>query len=94
MSECSEKTRTKVKVEKWIDTPQLATNQAFLQEWHDLLMQVEALINDSEDDVFRKNLTLFLLNTFYLEAYDEKEDFYVQFQLRKNRFRQIVPEES
>lgn len=91
--ECTEKVRSKVKVSKWIDTPDLARNQEFVNTWHYLLNQVEDLINGSEDDAFRKNLNMFLLNTFYLTPYDKDRDFYEQFAERLARFREIVPAE-
>jgi len=89
--ECAETLRSKVKVSKWIDTPDLVRNQQFVTTWHYLLNQVEELINGSEDDAFRKNLNMFLLNTFYLTPYDKECDFYEQFQERLERFREIVP---
>ena len=91
--ECAETVRSKVKVSKWIDTPDLARNQQFVTKWHYLVNQVEELINQSEDDGFRKNLNMFLLNTFYLTSYDKERDFYEQFQERLARFREIVPAE-
>ncbi len=84
--ECA-KQRTKVKVSKWIDTPNLSRNQAFVNTWHYLLNQVEELIRNNEDDTFRKNLNLFFLNTFYFAAYDTRSDFYEQFEERLARFR-------
>lgn len=92
--ECTEKVRSKVKVSKWIDTPDLARNQTFVNTWHYLLNQVEELVNGSEDDDFRKNLNMFLLNTFYLTPYDNTGDFYGQFEERLKQFRQIVPAEQ
>lgn len=91
--ECTEKIRTKIKVSKWIDTPELEKNQAFITTWHYLLNQVEELVAESEDENFRKNLNMFLLNTFYMAPYDVQKDFYEQFWERLERFRQIVPEE-
>lgn len=91
--ECAETVRSKVKVSKWIDTPDLARNQQFVTTWHYLVNQVEELINQSEDDAFRKNLNMFLLNTFYLTPYDKERDFYEQFQERLAHFREIVPAE-
>jgi len=91
--ECAQTLRSKVKVSKWIDTPDLAQNQQFVTTWHYLVNQVETLINDSEDDAFRKNLNMFLLNTFYLTPYDKERDFYEQFEERLARFREIVPAE-
>ncbi len=89
--ECNEKVRSKVKVSKWIDTPDIMQNQQYIITWHYLLNQVEELVNDSEDDGFRKNLNLFLLNVFYLTPYDKERDFYEQFEERLARFREIVP---
>ena len=91
--ECAETIRSKVKVSKWIDTPDLARNQQFVTTWHYLVNQVEELIQNSEDDAFRKNLNMFLLNTFYLTPYDKEGDFYQQFEERLARFREIVPAE-
>lgn len=91
--ECTAKVHSKIKVSKWIDTPDLARNQEFVNTWHYLLNQVEELLNDNEDDAFRKNLNMFLLNTFYLSPYDTERDFYEQFAERLERFREIVPKE-
>ena len=91
--ECREKNRSKVKVSKWIDTPDLVRNQQFVTTWHYLLNQVEALIQENEDEAFRKNLNMFVLNTFYLTPYEKEMDFYEQFAGRLARFREIVPEE-
>lgn len=91
--ECKEKVRSKIKVSKWMDTPNLPRYEAFVITWHYLLNQVEELIAQSEDDTFSKNLNLFLLNTFYMTPYDMAKDFYEQFEERLARFRQIVPEE-
>lgn len=85
--------RSKVKVSKWIDTPDLVRNQSFVTTWHYLINQVEALVNDSGDDAFRRNLNVFLPNTFYLKAYDTARDFYEQFEERMQQFREVVPEE-
>lgn len=84
---------TKIKVSKWIDTPRLKQNEEFLTTWHYLLNEMEELIHANEEDTFRKNRNLSLLNTFYLQPY-RKEDFYVQFAERMERFRQIVAEKS
>ena len=92
VNECESKLRSKVKVSKWIDTPQLQKNQEFITKWHYLLNEVEEILGDNEDDTFRKNLNMFVLSTFYLTAYDGNRDFYDQFHERVERFREIVPE--
>lgn len=92
VNECESKVRSKVKVSKWVDTPELQKNQEFITTWHYLLNEVEAILADNEEEAFRKNLNMFVLSTFYLTSYDESRDFYEQFQERMKRFREIVPE--
>lgn len=90
--ECAGVNPTKIKVSKWIDTPDFARNKEFVIKWHYLMNEVEELVAANEDDAFRKNLNMFVLNTFYLAPYEESRDFYEQFEERYERFRQIVPE--
>lgn len=88
--ECTGTNPTKVKVSKWIDTPNLSVNKAFTIQWHYMMNEVEELIAANEEDTFRKNLNMFVLNTFYLTPYDRERDFYEQFAERYTRFRGIV----
>lgn len=92
VGECTGKAPTKIKVSKWIDTPDLNRNRDFTIRWHYLMNEVEELMTENEEDAFRKNLNMFVLSTFYLTPYDENRDFYEQFEERYVRFRQIVPE--
>lgn len=63
--EC-EHPKTKVKVKKWIDTPDYKRNKEFILCWHDLVNQMEERIRENDDDEFRKNLNMLFLKTFYL----------------------------
>ena len=90
--EC-DKNHTKIKVSKWIDTPDICRNQEFVTTWHYLMNELEELIAGNEEETFQKNLNMFLLNTFYLTPYEEG-DFYTQFEARLARFREVVPAES
>ncbi len=75
---------TKVKVSKWIDTPDRARYKEFVTCWHYLLNDVEKKVAES-DDSFARELNMFLLKTFYLTPYEE-QDFYQQFEQRKEKF--------
>ena len=70
--------RVKVRVSKWIDTPELGKNQEFLITWHYFHNELEERIRENEDDNFRRNLNMLLLKIFYLAPYEEG-DFYEQF---------------
>lgn len=87
VGECSEKNRTKVKVEKWIDTPDPQRNHDFICAWHELLKAVEKAAAGNEDSVQAKSLNMELLNNFFLTEYNVEEDFYGQFYERLSRYR-------
>lgn len=80
--ECHKENRTKMKVSKWIDTPNLKRNTAFITEWHYFLNDMINVIQENEDDSFRKNLNMYLLNQFFMKPYQKELDFYEQFEER------------
>lgn len=85
-NECSKKNRTKVKVSKWIDTPDLKKNQKFILEWHNFLKNVEEYLNSEEKDEIHKKINMYILNYFYIMPYDYELDFYQQFEARMKAF--------
>lgn len=76
--ECREKSRSKVKVAKWIDTPDLNRYHAFVRDWHYLLNRLEEAVAGAEDSEGAKQLNLRLLRIFFMEAYETGESFYEQ----------------
>lgn len=83
---CPKENKVKVKVEKWIDTPQLRKNQKFLTDWHYLIKDLRGLIAAEESD--RKQINMLLLNLFYIKPYDTEKDFYEQFEERISALRE------
>lgn len=81
VNECSAESKTKVKVKKWIDTPDLKNNQEFISEWHYFLKNIQSHINEFDSERL-KNINMYILNTFYITPFDETIDFYDQFRLR------------
>ena len=82
--ECSA-AHTKVKVSKWIDTPDRSRYREFVTSWHYLLNDVEERLQGCDDE-FARNLNMLLLQIFYLTPYNGEEDFYQQFEQRKEKF--------
>ncbi len=78
--ECKKQNRTKVKVKKWIDTPNLKQYEAYISQWHYLLKVAEQYIAEHPEEV--KEISMFLLTQFYLIPFTETEDFYTQFEKR------------
>ena len=83
--------RSKVKVSKWLDTPELKKNQKFLVDWHDFRKEMEKIVQETLDENTVKTITMFLLHTFFLQPYDENADFYEQFYERLGRIQSVLP---
>ena len=87
--ECPAPNKTKVKVEKWMDTPNLSLYEAFINDWHYFLEDVqERLAQESDEGI--KNINLFLLKLFYIRPYEEKIDFYPQFKERMANAKEVL----
>lgn len=85
-----ERPHTKVKVSKWIDAPNPVKNKEYLLRWHNLLEVAQELLLDNGDEELSKNLSVAVLNVFYLRPYDVTEDFYPQFAERAEGMEKIL----
>lgn len=80
--ECKKKSRAKVKVKKWIDTPEAAKYDTYISKWHYFLKDLQRIIGADEDGQTAKTVSLYVLKEFYLTPYEQDRDFYGQFYLR------------
>lgn len=87
---CIKQNRSKVKVSKWLDTTDLKRNQQYLVDWHDFRKKMEEVIEDTADEKTVKTITMFLLNTFFIQPYDVNVDFYEQFYERLARIQAVL----
>lgn len=86
--ECPLPNKTKVKVSRWVDTPQLDHYEAYIREWHTFLEAVEMELPQMEEEQV-KNVNLFVLKLFFLKPY-EAEDFYPQYEARMAMARDVL----
>lgn len=77
--ECKKTYRSKVKVKKWIDTPELKSYEQFVTDWHYFLEDAEKLVLESQETDNPRNLNLYILQNFYRKPYDAGRNFYEQF---------------
>lgn len=73
--------KIKVKVGKWIDTPDLKQNQEFLIKWHYFMKGLRERAKLQLPDSL-KQVNMQVLNLFYVMPYDMGVDFYSQFDAR------------
>ena len=77
--ECKKEPKTKVKVQKWIDTPESKRNEAFIIDWHYFLKDLSDRLDGEMDENYQKTVNLYLLKSFYQTPYEKTRDFYEQF---------------
>lgn len=82
---CRKKNRTKVKVQKWIDTPDIRENERFLINWHFFCTNLQKKTEQGRDAESAKAASMYVLKKFYMESYEGQNDFYSQFQERLNQ---------
>lgn len=88
--ECTDTNRSKVKVSKWIDTPDIIRNHDFICQWHYFLNELEEIVGDLEDMELGKRLNMLMLQMFYMNPYDVESDFYGQFKNRMEQFHSLL----
>lgn len=83
--ECPFPNKTKIKVSKWVDTPQLDQYEEFVVCWHYFIKDVEELLQGHTQEEIKK-VTMGMLQYFYMNAYQEA-NFYQEFFRREQQFR-------
>ena len=88
--ECKKTSRSKIKVKKWIDTPDLRQYEKFVADWHYFLLDVQEVLYNATDAQLIKNLNLYVVNRFYMKTYEVGRDFYEQFEERLTEGKQLL----
>ena len=83
MDACQKPGRSKVKVGKWLDTPQMERYERFLLDWHAIRKQLEKQMKDGIGEQEAKTINMFLLNLFFIKPYEPERDFYEQYEERR-----------
>lgn len=90
VNECKHPNKTKVKVKKWIDTPDLDKNHQYIIDWHYFIDDVQNRFKHIKDENLVKKIDLFILQHFFIERYAAGEDFYEQFKTRLNKAKTVI----
>ncbi|MBS6195572.1 MAG: YkgJ family cysteine cluster protein [Clostridiales bacterium] len=80
--ECKKEQKTKVKIKKWLDTPDLKQYEEFTNLWHYFQKDVQKILKEMNNEIMAKKINVFLLELFYQKPYDKKTGFYDQFAQR------------
>ena len=80
--ECAKGNRSKVKVKKWIDTPDAKNYDKYIARWHYFLKALQKLAREDEEGTVAKTVSMYVLKTFYLTPYRESADVFAQIEMR------------
>ena len=87
--ECPKTDRSKVKIKKWLDTPDLKRYETYICDWHYYLRELKTRIEAHPEQM--KDISMDVLQKFYLTPYDSTADFYTEFYERlKNAKKQLT----
>ncbi|RZT00868.1 YkgJ family cysteine cluster protein [Cuneatibacter caecimuris] len=92
--ECRKKSRAKIKVKKWLDTPDLAEYEKYVRSWHGFVSEVKIKVRSMQDSAEMRKMNLAVLQLFYLKPYSGADNFYQQFYSRLQHFRQETWKET
>lgn len=88
--ECKKQPKLKVKVQKWIDTPEPRRNGQFIIDWHYFLKDLSARLETADSGEYQKMVNLYILKSFYQKPWEEEKDFYEQFYERLEEAKEIL----
>ena len=80
--ECPYPNKSKTKIKKWLGIERLKEYERFINDWHYYLKPLQEFAMTSDDSEKIKQISMFLLQLFYLTPYQLTEDFYSQFYVR------------
>ena len=82
VNECKKGNRSKVKVKKWIDTPDAKNYDKYIAKWHYFLKDLQKIAREDEEGTAAKTISMYVLKAFYLTGFAAEQDFFEQFYSR------------
>ena len=84
---CPEKSRTKVRIDRWLGIPDISVYEEFKLDWHKFQVSLAGYLDQASDRELVRRLNLLVLETFYLTPYT---DFYPDFYGRLAHIKQSL----
>lgn len=77
--ECNYENKTKVKIKKWLDTPELSKYEKYISDWHYFIKKIQEYLTNSTPEE-TKQINMMLLKIFYTTPYENNfyDDFYAR----------------
>lgn len=88
--ECKKEVRSKVKVKKWLEIPDIRAYEQYICDWHYFLKDAQRMLEREADEGIRKRITMAVLQNCYVEPYQGEDSFYREFSQRLKRLESLV----
>lgn len=87
---CPAPNKSKVKINKWLQVPNLKSYENFLVKWHSLTKLLRGYyVEHMEEEAVIKAVNMKFLQIFYLTPY-VTEDFYQEFEQRMEKMKELL----
>ena len=83
VNECQKVRQNKIKIKKWIGIPEFGRYEKYIDDWHSFVRGISEKASQMPQDQL-KAINMGLLKKFFIDSYNENEDFYSQFDERMN----------
>ena len=80
--ECPQENKSKVKIKNWLGIENISAYEKFVNRWHYLLVDLQEKVLKEADEQTSKNVSMYILQNFYMAKYSEEIDIYEQLNTR------------
>ena len=80
--ECPKENKSKVKIKNWLSVENISAYEKFINRWHYLLKDLQDKVLVNADEQTSKNVSMYILQSFYMAKYSDELDIYEQLNTR------------
>lgn len=80
--ECPYPKKGKIKIKKWLEISNLGNYEDFIKKWHYFLKPLQEFAMTSNDSVAVKQLSMYILQNFFIQTFKDPDTFYQEFDNR------------
>lgn len=83
--ECPKENKSKVKIKNWLGVENINAYEKFVNRWHYLLADIQDKVLKDTDEQTAKNISMYILQNFYIAKYSLEYDIYEQLNARLDK---------
>jgi Fe-S-cluster containining protein len=83
--ECPKENKSKVKIKNWLGVENINAYEKFVNRWHYFLADIQDKVLKDTDEQTAKNISMYILQNFYIAKYSLEYDIYDQLNARLDK---------